>query len=92
MAGRNPEPLDEVEDMELKGLRLDLIDLVSDYTNADTGYIPYMSMYEEELEALVGLPKERQRKELEAVAYKVIASYQKDYYGGAGKCQIRKNS
>ena len=72
----------KAEDLELSGLRLDLVDLVSAYTNAGTGYISYMYLYEDELEALVGLPEEEQRKGLKDIAHKVIASYKRDKDGG----------
>ena len=62
-------------DLRLNVLKLDLIDLVSDYTNAGTGYIPYMGMYTEELKALLGLPVEEQKKRLEDIAHRVIASH-----------------
>ena len=65
----------EAEDMELKGLRLELVDLVNDYTNAGTGYIPYMYSYEEDIKALVNLPYTEQRKHLEVIAKEVISSY-----------------
>ena len=67
----------EAEDLEIKELRLGLIDLVNDYTNAGTGYTPYMYLYEDELEALVGLTKAEQRKGLKDIANKVIASHDK---------------
>lgn len=61
------------EDLELKGLKLDLIDLVRDLTGSeDARYIPYMAKYETELEKLIGLPKKEQRKKLCAIADKVI--------------------
>lgn len=73
MAGRNKEPLEDITDLELKGLKLDLIDLVKSITgNADANYIPYMSMYEEDLKSLVGLPVQEQRKGLLNIARKVI--------------------
>ena len=72
----------EAEDLELKALKLDLVDLVNDYTNNEQGYVRYMWEYEAELLALVGLPPHTQRKELEILAHKIVASYHKDYNGG----------
>ena len=74
----------KVDDMEIKALKLDLLDLVSDYTNAGTGYTSYLWNYEERLEALVGLSKDAQRNELENIALMAIASHDRGVWKNAG--------
>lgn len=80
--------LDE-QKIELRGLKLSLIDLISEYCSVDTvqanlspAYVSAMCVYEPELEALVGLSVQEQQKGLRAIAHKVIASYQIDKNGG----------
>ena len=76
MAGRKPEPLDASQDLELKTLKLDLIDLVSPPISISKIYTPYLAMCDEKIEALVGLPLQEKRKALNAIAQKIIASCQ----------------
>lgn len=71
----------ETEDLELKGLKLALIDLTTPYIEIDKKKIAYLSMYENELEDLVGKPPEEQKKALEVIAKKAIVSYQRENGG-----------
>ncbi len=71
----------DIKDLELKGLKLEALDLVSSHVGVAKGYVSYLAMYEEDLEALVGLPEAEQRKGLNAIAHKVIASYKRDHNG-----------
>lgn len=77
-----PELLDDAPDLELKALKLDAIELVAPFILISKEYINYLSMYEEELKALVGLPKEEQRKGVKAIAQQVIVLYKRDTSGG----------
>lgn len=77
MAGRNLELLDDF-DLELKCLKLDLVDMVEEYTNGK-GDISFLWQYEEDIKKLVGIPPQEQRKELEAI---VRAQYQSCNKGG----------
>lgn len=71
MAGRKAEPLD----LNLKDLKLELIDLVSPYIEVSKHYIQYLAVYEDELKALSELSEAEQSKGLRNIASKVIASY-----------------
>ena len=66
------------EDLELKGLRLNLIDIVSDLTGGRVSYSPLLCVFDEELEDLVGLSQQQQRKILESIALRVVNGGRKD--------------
>lgn len=68
MAGRNLKPLDEAEDLELKELKLELLDVWARF-DLLTDYIT--GVRDEEILALIGLPKAEQKKGLRAIARKV---------------------
>lgn len=54
--------MEDVQGLDIKALKLSLIDMLVTKVICTKPYIPYMAMYEEELEALVGLPEAEQRK------------------------------
>lgn len=72
----------EIKDLDIKGMRLELVDLISPHVPALKECIPYLNMYEHELEALVKLPETEQMKELKAIAHKVLTSYKREKDGG----------
>ncbi|MGN0160880.1 MAG: hypothetical protein ACI4AQ_05790 [Lachnospiraceae bacterium] len=72
----------DIADLEIKGMRLDLVDLISPHVPAFKECVPYLNMYGSELEALVKLPDAERRKELIAIAHKVLTSYKRDKDGG----------
>lgn len=61
------------QDIELKGLRLDLIDLVSPYGISGKE----LGMFDNEVSSLVGLDPEIQRKSLYELAEKIKKYYKK---------------
>lgn len=67
--------MQDTNDLELKGLKLELIDLVSELTNAEGNYIPFTQEFEPEIKALIGLSRHIQRERLRSIAYKVICPY-----------------
>lgn len=73
-------------ELEVKELRLDLIDLLSLSVDVSKAYIPYMYLYENELRALVGASKAEKTVALEHIVAKVISSYKRDYKE-AEKCK-----
>lgn len=72
----------EIKDLAIKGLRLELVDIISPHVSAFKECVPYLNMYERELEALVKLPEAEQRKELKAIAQKILTSYKREKDGG----------
>ena len=71
----------EITDLEKKiiEIKLDLVDLLTPHLPA---LKPYLNLYESELEDLVKLPDAEQRKELKAIAHKVLTSYKREKDGG----------
>lgn len=70
----------DIKDMEFKELKLNIIDLISEYSDMGKGYISYLYLFEEEIKALVGLPKAVQRAGLKDIAHKVVTAYERDGY------------
>lgn len=67
-----------IKDMVIKRMRLELVDLITPHVPALKECISYLNMYEHELEDLVKLPEVEQRRELKAIAHKVLTSYKRE--------------
>lgn len=69
----------EEEDLTLKSLKLDLIDAVQDIIDCEAKkYVPYLTLFEGNLEALAKLPAIEQQKSIKAIAHKVVSMYHRD--------------
>lgn len=75
------DPIEERE-LEIREMRLDLVDLLSPHISALHNCIEDIRKFEDEIIKLIGVPRIKQKQELNKIAKKVIASYKRKNGGG----------
>lgn len=75
------DPIEERE-LEIREMRLDLVDLLSPHISALHNCIEDIRKFEDEIIKLIGVPRIKQKQELNKIAQKVIASYKRKNGGG----------
>lgn len=75
------DPIEERE-FEIREMRLDLIDLLSPHISTLHNCVEDLRKFDDEIIKLIGVPRIKQKQELNKIAQKVIASYKRKNGGG----------